>query len=150
MAKLTGWKALLVATVIVAVIGAKAWNSRPHFREIDSGTWDVPADGSVAYSFQLPVKNKIEFEITRGEPGDFQVQLIDTTKRDRMAAELSSDLAKDQSINFSNQITARFDQTGSGTIAARNVSLKAGSYELIITNTDPSEMPVEYKIYEFR
>lgn len=148
--KLTGWKAVLVATVFFTVVGFQAWETMPHYHKIDSGVWNIPSGEGWAYTFNLSEQGKIEFEITRSAPDEFQVVLIEAAGFDRVMAGSTPPPAKDNSGTETEQIAFLFDQTGSGTIAGRNIQLDAGRYKIITTHTDPSDMTANYKIFEYR
>lgn len=149
-AKLTGWKAALAAIAIMSVIGFQVWETMPHYHKVDSGTWNIPADDSMVYSFNLSEQGKMAFEVIRSTSGEYLVVILETDVLNRLKADASSTPANGQSDAETDQIEYLFHKTGSGTIAGDDIRLKAGDYKLITTNFDPSEVVVKYKIYEFR
>ncbi len=150
MGKLTGWKAVIIAVPLVAFFGFQAWETMPHYHEIDSGTWTIQAGQSMAYTFNLPEQCRIEFEITRNTPGEFQVALMEAAVFDRITNGLALSQMNDEPDGGGGPTEFIFDQTGSGTIAGRDIRLEAGKYKIVTSQADQSGMTATYKIFEFR
>lgn len=63
LANLTGWRAVLVAIVLAALLGYQSWDETPRYRTVDSGTWEVAAGTWIGYKFSTKDEGKLRFAI---------------------------------------------------------------------------------------
>lgn len=140
---LTGWRAVLAAIGIVALVGWRGWNRTPHYRTVGSGTWEVAAGRSIGYTFSTRDTSKIKIEIDPQSPAHVAVYMLDAESNRKL-----QQLAAGQHVSGEIKPIRASDQQGR--VVFEDVSLSSGEYCVVTENHDSVTVAVNYKISEYR
>jgi hypothetical protein len=140
---LTGWRAVGAAVVIVALFGIKAWNRIPHYRQFDSGTWEVPAGQSMVYRLSVKEDSKLRIEISPESSSEIAVYMLDAPNHNKLVAQESSQQSQEA-------IDTIFQRSSNRTIVVEDVPVPPGDYTLITENANDEAVKVNFNLSQFR
>ncbi len=137
---LTGWKAVAAAAVIVAVVGLKAWNRIPRYRQFAVTPVSVKADESYAYSFTAKENLKLKIDLTGLKGSKYLVCVMtqDAATKLRNADPSNPDAAKD--------IPIVFQQEGDADLSVDNIALTAGPYVVFVEGGGGAALSCKLKL----
>jgi hypothetical protein len=143
MQNLTGWKAVLAAILIVGTICAKVFYQTPQYRNIGSGTWNIPAGDTLWQEIKASKATKLQFELTRTTPGPFSVFLIDAASHARLQTlPPNAPLPANLNVIYQSEATT--------TLTAQEIQLSAGAFFLYTVNNENVPIAVNYRLAEYR
>ncbi|MBN1437156.1 MAG: hypothetical protein JW936_08775 [Sedimentisphaerales bacterium] len=144
MGKLTGWKALLALIPILVIIGFKAFNATPQYRQFLSESINVPQGESGIFDFELPQSGKIQINIADTSQGEYWLCLMTEESMNDLQEILASGTGSVADI--STLLDSHY--TGNQTIT--DISLHSGHYYLLIEGTTESGITCKVTLSVYR
>lgn len=135
-------KGFLVALVVIGIIGVKAWNSVPRYRESETMPLNVEAGYSFAWEFEMTRSGKLKFERTDMGDQEYMVYMMTKSEGDRMQA------LANQGEDISNFPTM-FEKIQTGDSTFPDIEVSKDTYQFYVEPTGDSKLTGTLAILEY-
>ena len=127
-AKLTGWKAVLAAIPIMAIICYRVWITEPCYRPFAAESVEVPQGKSYFLQFHLKKKGKVKAEVSDMSGGDYVLYILTGESMKKLDAMASSGNGDPK------EIPTVMERQSNSNESIVGISLKAGEYYIVLEN----------------
>lgn len=134
----TGWKAALLAIMILVPIGLKVYSSSPHSRNLVNKTFTIPAHSAYTGEFAYEREGKITLQITPQTKSAYFALLLTKAQMDKLKQLAQTPTANADDIQFI------IKQSSDEAIEVTDKDLPVDEYVVYIEN--PSDQPVDFKV----
>ena len=141
--KLTGWRAVLVAVPIVALIVFKVWNATPHYRQFGVDSIELAAGKAWISDFEIKRDRAVRVDLAGSVEGGYLLYIVTPKAMKQMQDAAAAGAPIDG-------IPMLMKRTGHADISVTNIDLKAGTYSVVVEYTGDKPLKGKLTLYEMR